>query len=175
MSMENPWGRTLFLRSGAGRSRPAHGVLPALRRAHVGVAEPQAAVEGAGAVRVGSLQPQASGDHGGVAEDAHRLRSGVLVLLGVDDGLVAGALEQFLSRNDPPGAKDQHEIRMQDAVHAAGVIHFDRRLVGGVERGHGMRVVSGGVGCAGHGQGAGKGGDQGVHGLALKSRFEERR
>src|SRR5436190_15563025 len=84
--------------SGSGRRKRARGlaegVEPALGRAHVGVAEPEAPVERPGPVRLGALQPEPGGDDGGVAIDPYGLGAGVLVLAFVDRVPVACGLEQ---------------------------------------------------------------------------------
>src|SRR5689334_6787827 len=82
----------------------AEGVAPALGRADVSVAEPQAPVERL-AVPVRAFEPEASRDDRGVfAVEPHGLGAFVLDLLLVDDVLVAGGAEQVFARIDRAGA-----------------------------------------------------------------------
>src|SRR5262245_56349824 len=70
----------------------AERIAPAAGSADVGVAEPEAPLEGLAAVL--ALEPQPRGHDRGIAPDPHRLGAGVLVLALVLDRPALGFLEQ---------------------------------------------------------------------------------
>src|SRR4029453_1207452 len=100
--------------------RQGHGglsecITPAGRRAHVGIAEPEAPLEGD--PFTDTLEPEPRGHDCRVSPDPDYLRPFVLVLALVDDLAGACGFEKVLARVCLAVAEHQHEIVGEDPAH----------------------------------------------------------
>src|SRR5215204_1110622 len=112
--------------------RLAEHIAPALRRADVGIAEPELVFERLAAGR--PFEPEQRRDDGRVAPDTDGLLQFVLPL--VDRRACAGLFEQVLFRKYFPPARHQHEVVGEDARHRRRVVNLHGLLVSRVEFGH---------------------------------------
>ena len=116
-------------------------IFPSLRRADVGVAEPESPVERHAFPH--AFQPEPCRHDGRVARDTHDLRAGILVLDFVEDLLFPRSDEVILAGDDPAVAEDQDHVVVQDPVDRRDVVIFHRGLELGVEGCNGLAVLFG--------------------------------
>src|SRR5688572_15443257 len=107
-------------------------ITPTGRRANVGVAEPQAPLEGH--TLIDTLEPEPRRNDCRVSPDPDNLRALVLVLALVDDLAGTCGFQKILARVCLAVAEYQHEIVGEDPTHGLRVVTLDCRLVLGVER-----------------------------------------
>ena len=122
-------------------------ITPAGRRANVGVAEPEAPLEGH--AFIDTLEPEPRRHDSRVSPDPDNLRALVLVLALVDDLAGTCGFEKVLARVCLAVAEHQHEIVGEDPAHGLRIVTLDRRLVLGVERRDAGAIVFRGSQCDG--------------------------